>query len=127
MPARPTLLRTLRTGAPTPYICMRCISQPANSNFSSLERDPKRRLSDYRRWERTPPAMVAPVSLKKHDPANAYAVNTNPRALEEVYRNVFGTGGDRLLSEEVMWLAVTHKSFDQGRRGYNDRLAYLGE
>lgn len=31
-----------------------------------------------------------------------------------------------MLSEEIKWLAVTHKSFDQGRRGYNDRLALLG-
>lgn len=25
------------------------------------------------------------------------------------------------------WLAVTHKSFDHGRRGFNDRLAFLGK
>jgi len=31
-----------------------------------------------------------------------------------------------MLTEEVKWLAVTHKSFDQGRRGYNDRLAFFG-
>jgi hypothetical protein len=31
-----------------------------------------------------------------------------------------------VLSDEVKWLAVTHKSFDHGRRGFNDRLAYLG-
>jgi len=31
-----------------------------------------------------------------------------------------------MLTEEVKWLAITHKSFDQGRRGFNDRLAYMG-
>jgi large subunit ribosomal protein L15 len=31
-----------------------------------------------------------------------------------------------MLSEEVKWLAITHKSFDQGRRGFNDRLANMG-
>ena len=31
-----------------------------------------------------------------------------------------------MLTEETKWLAVTHKSFDHGRRGFNDRLAYLG-
>jgi large subunit ribosomal protein L15 len=31
-----------------------------------------------------------------------------------------------VLDEEAKWLAVTHKSFDHGRRGFNDRLAYLG-
>ena len=32
-----------------------------------------------------------------------------------------------MLTEEVKWLAVTHKSFDHGKRGYNDRLAFLGK
>lgn len=31
-----------------------------------------------------------------------------------------------MLSDETKWLAVTHKSFDHGRRGFNDRLAFLG-
>lgn len=32
-----------------------------------------------------------------------------------------------MLSDDVKWLAVTHKSFDQGKRGFNDRLAYFGK
>lgn len=32
-----------------------------------------------------------------------------------------------MLTDEVKWLAVTHKSFDHGRRGFNDRLAFLGQ
>lgn len=39
---------------------------------------------------------------------------------------MLGPNGDKVLSDEVKWLAVTHKSFDHGRRGFNDRLAYLG-
>lgn len=39
---------------------------------------------------------------------------------------MLGEDGDKMLSEEVKWLAVTHKSFDQGRRGFNDRLAFVG-
>lgn len=31
-----------------------------------------------------------------------------------------------MLTDEVKWLAITHKSFDHGKRGYNDRLAFLG-
>lgn len=31
-----------------------------------------------------------------------------------------------MLSEEVKWLAITHKGFDQGRRGFNDRLTNMG-
>lgn len=27
----------------------------------------------------------------------------------------------------LQWLAVTHKSFDHARRGFNDRLAFLGK
>ncbi len=27
----------------------------------------------------------------------------------------------------TQWLALTHKSFDHGRRGFNDRLAFLGK
>lgn len=32
-----------------------------------------------------------------------------------------------MLSEETKWLAVTHKSFEQGARGFNDRLAFFGK
>ena len=28
---------------------------------------------------------------------------------------------------KLQWLAVTHKSFDHARRGFNDRLAFLGK
>lgn len=31
-----------------------------------------------------------------------------------------------MLPEDVKWLAITHKSFDQGRRGFNERLTVLG-
>ena len=75
------------------------------------------------RWSRTPPAMVAPV---RHRPGKPFAVNTNPALLNKMYNLFLGPGGDRWLSNEVKWLAVTHKSFDHGRRGFNDRMAYLG-
>jgi large subunit ribosomal protein L15 len=35
-------------------------------------------------------------------------------------------GNHTMLTPETRWLAVTHKTFDQGKRGYNDRLSYLG-
>ena len=53
-------------------------------------------------------------------------VNDDPRRLDEVYIRMLGHGGERMLGEEAKWLAVTHKSFDHGRQGFNDRLAYLG-
>lgn len=70
---------------------------------------------------------MAPVRSKPPVPNNDFEVNTDPERLDKVYNRVLGRGGDTMLTEEVKWLAVTHKSFDHGRRGYNDRLAYLGE
>jgi large subunit ribosomal protein L15 len=70
--------------------------------------------------------MVAPVSLRTAKPNNNYPINEDPERLDLIYVRILGEGGDRLLTEEVKWLAVTHKSFDQGRRGFNDRLAFLG-
>lgn len=43
-----------------------------------------------------------------------------------MYIRFFGEGGNEWLSDETKWLAITHKSFDQGKRGFNDRLSYLG-
>lgn len=38
-----------------------------------------------------------------------------------------GTRGREVLPEEIKWQALTHKSFDHGRRPFNDKLAYLGK
>ena len=79
------------------------------------------------RWQATPPQMVAPVRVRQ--PAyhpEEFKVNESSALLDEVYVKVLGNGGEDVLTEEVKWLAVTHKSFDHGRRGYNDRLAFLG-
>lgn len=56
-----------------------------------------------------------------------FRVNDDPGRLDVAYADLFGSGSDQLLCEETKWLAVTHKSFDHGRRGFNDRLAFLGE
>lgn len=53
-------------------------------------------------------------------------MNEDPAVLDQFFIRFLGNGGEKLLSDEVKWLAVTHKSFDQGRRGFNDRLAFLG-
>lgn len=70
--------------------------------------------------------MTAPVRLRQHKPNNEYPVNEDPRRLDQFYIQVLGQNGNKMLTDEVKWLAVTHKSFDQGRRGYNDRLAFFG-
>ncbi|KAJ9640074.1 hypothetical protein H2199_006308 [Coniosporium tulheliwenetii] len=68
-----------------------------------------------------------PVRSRPVPRDNFYEVNSDPRKLDEAYNKMLGRGGDKMLSEEVKWLAVTHKSFDHGRRGFNDRLALLGK
>ncbi|MCJ1453955.1 hypothetical protein MMC28_004305 [Mycoblastus sanguinarius] len=70
--------------------------------------------------------MMAPFRSKPPVVNNDFLVNESQEKLDRVYLRVLGRGGDRMLTDEVKWLAVTHKSFDHGRRGYNDRLAFLG-
>jgi large subunit ribosomal protein L15 len=70
--------------------------------------------------------MRAPFRIRPQAPGGVFAVNEDPRKLDEVYIRMLGPGGDKMLGDEAKWLAVTHKSFDHGRMGFNDRLAYLG-
>ncbi|KAL9067705.1 MAG: hypothetical protein Q9161_006697 [Pseudevernia consocians] len=69
---------------------------------------------------------MAPIRSKPPVADNDFAVNEDPERLDRVYDRVLGEGGRTMLTDEVKWLAVTHKSFDHGRRGFNDRLTYLG-
>lgn len=79
------------------------------------------------RWAQTPPAMKAPVRSKPYPPGyQPFVVNQEPAKLDAMYAKFLGKNGPRMLSDETKWLAVTHKSFDHGRRGFNDRLAFLG-
>ncbi|KAK7994906.1 hypothetical protein PG990_013679 [Apiospora arundinis] len=81
------------------------------------------------RWDHTPQRMKAPFSphITKDPSRSVWKVNDSPQKLDDALNHLLGHGGDRLLPEELKWLAVTHKSFDQGRRGFNDRLAFLGK
>jgi len=80
------------------------------------------------RWARTPEAMRAPHRVRPKNDNDEYPVNEDPKVLNSAIEKMLGKGtdGDGILSEDVKWLAVTHKSFDHGRRGFNDRLAFLG-
>jgi large subunit ribosomal protein L15 len=71
--------------------------------------------------------MKAPFHPRIKDPRKAWQVNEDPEKLDKMYIKFLGNGGDKVLTDEIKWLAVTHKSFDQGRRGFNDRLAFFGE
>ncbi|KAI2641461.1 hypothetical protein GGS26DRAFT_535714 [Hypomontagnella submonticulosa] len=80
------------------------------------------------RWMHTPERMKAPFSphITKEPSRSVWKVNEDPEKLDNVLKRVLGPDGERMLPDELKWLAVTHKSFDQGRRGFNDRLAFLG-
>jgi hypothetical protein len=82
--------------------------------------------ADRPRWQQTPPRMMAPYRVRPQAKGGVFKVNEDPRRLDDAYTRMLGQGGDKVLGDEVKWLAVTHKSFDHGRRGFNDRLAYLG-
>ncbi|GAP92963.2 putative RNase iii domain-containing protein [Rosellinia necatrix] len=72
--------------------------------------------------------MKAPFSphIQKNPNPRPWQVNEDPQKLDQALVAFLGRDGDKLLPEELKWLAVTHKSFDQGRRGFNDRLAFFG-
>jgi large subunit ribosomal protein L15 len=116
--------------------CLKPSSAPASSirHFSaassSQEQDAPEQYETERetrpRWAHTPPRMKAPYATTIKDPDKAWEPNSDPARLDKFYVNFLGRGGENILTEEVKWLAITHKSFDQGRRGFNDRLAFLG-
>lgn len=70
--------------------------------------------------------MTAPFRIRPQARGGVFQVNEDPKRLDDAYLRMLGPGGDKVLGDEVKWLAVTHKSYDHGRRGFNDRLAYLG-
>ncbi|KAL4967723.1 mitochondrial 54S ribosomal protein mL57 [Aspergillus stella-maris] len=97
-------------------------------NFSTPAEEPPVDYTDKPRWSYTPPRAKAPFSINKlTSNAPDWPVNDDPKLLDQFYIRFLGEGGDKVLTDEVKWLAVTHKSFDQGRRGFNDRLAFLGK
>jgi large subunit ribosomal protein L15 len=80
------------------------------------------------RWAATPRAMNTPMTVKttKVPARSIWRVNQDPDKLDQMYLRFLGRDGPKMLSEDLKWLAVTHKSFDYGRRGFNDRLAFFG-
>ncbi|KAJ5716495.1 uncharacterized protein N7483_002740 [Penicillium malachiteum] len=89
--------------------------------------EPPTTQAEQPRWSYTPPQAKAPFSLHMHSGRPEFHNNSDPEVLDKFYIRMLGNGGENYLSEETKWLAVTHKSFDQGRRGFNDRLAFLGK
>ncbi|KAE8376797.1 ribonuclease-III-like-domain-containing protein [Aspergillus bertholletiae] len=127
----------LPTWAARTIACSACRTIASPSTIGSASLLPRRGVStsteqtpvdyaDKPRWSYTPPRAKAPFSLRLNTKRREYPVNADPKVLDEFYIRLLGNDGDKLLSDEIKWLAVTHKSFDQGRRGFNDRLAFLG-
>ncbi|KAI9877875.1 MAG: hypothetical protein M1830_002583 [Pleopsidium flavum] len=105
----------------TPFSHTRCVS-------TSIPKHGEMEINrqDRPRWQFTPQDMRAPLRSRPKPLNNEFRVNEDPRRLDQMYTQFLGSGGDKMLTEEVKWLAITHKSFDHGRRGFNDRLAFLG-
>lgn len=111
----------------------RCACTSPSSNIQSFHTTTSRLQESYEqrheerpRWSYTPERMKAPFSVRIKDPSKAFQVNEDPKKLDYMYETFLGPGGKDVLDDDLKWLAVTHKSFDQGRRGFNDRLAFFG-
>ncbi|KAL1839095.1 hypothetical protein VTJ49DRAFT_1863 [Mycothermus thermophilus] len=81
------------------------------------------------RWSYTPERMKGPgfsINIVKKPSRTIWHNNEDPAKLDAMYNRLLGSKGPDMLPDEIKWLAVTHKSFDQGRRGFNTRLAYFG-
>lgn len=132
----PSVVNSVKPFTPR-FSCRYAPLQPATKPFSTSkarrEEEEERygnRGRDLRegtpRWKSTPARYKAPVRSKPPVLNNDFPINEDPARLDKAYVRILGRGGEAMLTEEVKWLAVTHKSFDHGKRGYNDRLAFLG-
>ncbi|KAJ4286861.1 hypothetical protein N0V88_007873 [Collariella sp. IMI 366227] len=86
-------------------------------------------LQERPRWSYTPERMKGPgfsINVVKNPSRTVWTNNEDPAKLDAVYNRLLGPKGEKMLPDEIKWLAITHKSFDQGRRGFNTRLAYFG-
>jgi len=117
----------LRTSMTRPQLS-RCAGRLAQSNSFATSSEPVREHTP--RWAATPSRMAMPVRTRpgpRQRQAPPFVVNQDPVVLDNAYSSFLGKNGDTLLPEELKWLAVTHKSFDHARRGFNDKLAFLGK
>lgn len=131
-------LRPLRVSSTTTRPACRGVANLARQPTALRERDDplNEPLSEADieqakpRWAYTPPALKAPYGFQLKEAKNPensiWHVNEDPAKLDEFYERFLGYNGSRMLPEELKWLAVTHKSFDYGRRGFNTKLAFFG-
>ncbi|KAK3291809.1 ribonuclease-III-like-domain-containing protein [Chaetomium fimeti] len=106
---------------------VRQLSTSASRRNEAVETTPEQEKRP--RWSYTPERMKGPgfsINVVKDPSRTIWHNNEDPAKLDAMYMRLLGSKGDRMLPDEIKWLAVTHKSFDQGRRGFNTRLAYFG-
>ena len=122
-----------RCGSSTQSVAQR-LGQPVRQLSTSASRSTEAfettsEQQDRPRWSYTPERMKGPgfsINIVKDPSRTIWHNNDDPAKLDAMYNRLLGSKGDRMLPDEIKWLAVTHKSFDQGRRGFNTRLAYFG-
>jgi large subunit ribosomal protein L15 len=114
---------TTSTSSPPPTSSTTPISLHNAAGTSTYAPDNAQSLP---RWARTPAAMKAPYRIRPKTDQDAIIINSDPAVLDSFYTRFLGPGGAETLPEDIKWLAVTHKSFDQGRRGFNERLVFFG-
>lgn len=128
-------LRQCRCSSLPPLARLASTAGPAARPFStsstlrSEAADAELERGERPRWSYTPEGMKGPgfsINVVKDPRRKIWTVNEDPKLLDAMYNRFLGREGDRLLPDEIKWLAVTHKSFDQGRRGFNTKLAYFG-
>lgn len=108
---------------------VRQLSTSATRSSSEAFETPAQHQHDRPRWSYTPERMKGPgfsINVVKNPSRTVWHNNDDPAKLDAMYNRLLGSKGDRMLPDEIKWLAITHKSFDQGRRGFNTRLAYFG-
>ncbi|TPX13496.1 uncharacterized protein E0L32_005967 [Thyridium curvatum] len=108
--------------------CTRSFSTTVTRRNETPESPAASPSQDQPRWAYTPEGMKAPFSINvvKDPKRQIWKVNEDPEKLERMYERLLGKDVAQLLPDELKWLAVTHKSFDGGRRGFNTRLAFFG-
>lgn len=116
-----------RTSMTRPQLsrCASRLTQSTSTNSYATSAE-----SQTPRWAATPSRMAMPVRARpgpRQRQSPPFTVNSDPSLLDEAYTSFLGKNGDSVLPDEIKWLAVTHKSFDHARRGFNDKLAFLGK
>ena len=129
-PLAPTLARSFNQSSSNPAEA--AAPEEAGQKASHEHSLPRTKIShDYslprtKIYEHTRPQPRAPVRHRGR-PAE-FRVNDDQTVLDTMYERLFGMGpeGQKLLSNELKWQAITHVSFDHGRQPYNNKLAFLG-